>query len=916
MASQYSREQIKIAVAKICLTIGWHSVQTTSVEILTDILSHYLLQLGKSTADYANEFGMIEPNLDHLALAFRDFHVNLSELEEYVKYVDFGEPPTSVPKFPIPKEDHLNFLKPGSKEVVTRPVYIHEHLPPMHPVLEVNDNEVEEKKEEPENLSRSENTCPIFKRPETTVGEPFKRPRLLLEEEGRPTREISSVMMTTSGFLSPAREGKLPESRTPLVSIDPTPQSNNVMPTDSIKKPVKALKKVEKKKEKGGKELFKPGLDERIKKIANMKDIVKLKQVKMNNNANNPSLLANNVLLNNDIKITQIPNSKINSALPQNKFNKALEAARLKTEKLNTTITPIPIKSLFATTQQSTVQSPQVPKQSQQSPSQQSQQLSHQSSQQQQQNLAGHRDVHVDKLFTEPDKKKINILKKISNVKNEKLENKVMKIKDEIKQESRESSPDLVIDEAASDIVNKVHHLSNDITIELIEPQPAQAQKSPEKVERNYFDDDSPPGTPSTPKTPEMITQSPPLQIKEKRKRKDKSKVKKVSKHVSPNKVETDVIDVDLEPPKTPEAPQVDVKPNPPIPFSFFPSFPGPGLIPPPLNNSLFPHLPIPPLGISTFGQPPYIPPVHPGMPMNFMQQIKQEEPSVKSLPPHPLLSLEKTLPLTGSEKEPPTKLEKRGKEHKKDKKEKIKKKNKKDKLKSKAEKKKLKEERKEKIKKEKKDKRKEKELRVDLEVGSVPKLTLKLGPASPRPDTPETRKLNIKPVVKKDEEPMLPDSTDSKREMSPELAKISALVTGQPKPKSSSANNHISADHIFTSDSYSKKPVFKPIPKIRTKEIKKEPHYDVDVYNTPSSYIDAEGNKVWICPACGKQDDGSPMIGCDDCDAWYHWVCVGIQVPPDDNEDWYCRNCINKKQKDLQTKEKKKRKKREKKDH
>lgn len=79
---------------------------------------------------------MTEPNLDHLGLAFRDFHVNLSELEEYVRYVDFADSPSAVAKYPLPKEDHLNFLKPGSKEVVTRPVHIHEHLPPMHPVLE------------------------------------------------------------------------------------------------------------------------------------------------------------------------------------------------------------------------------------------------------------------------------------------------------------------------------------------------------------------------------------------------------------------------------------------------------------------------------------------------------------------------------------------------------------------------------------------------------------------------------------------------------------------------------------------------------------------------------------------------------------------------------------------------------------
>lgn len=36
--------------------------------------------------------------------------------------------------------------------------------------------------------------------------------------------------------------------------------------------------------------------------------------------------------------------------------------------------------------------------------------------------------------------------------------------------------------------------------------------------------------------------------------------------------------------------------------------------------------------------------------------------------------------------------------------------------------------------------------------------------------------------------------------------------------------------------------------------------------------FQDALGNKVWICPSCKGPDDGRPMIGCDDCDAWYHW--------------------------------------------
>ncbi|SPP89007.1 transcription initiation factor TFIID subunit 3 isoform X1 [Drosophila guanche] len=79
---------------------------------------------------------------------------------------------------------------------------------------------------------------------------------------------------------------------------------------------------------------------------------------------------------------------------------------------------------------------------------------------------------------------------------------------------------------------------------------------------------------------------------------------------------------------------------------------------------------------------------------------------------------------------------------------------------------------------------------------------------------------------------------------------------------------------------------------------------------NRPSSYVDAEGNRIWICPACGKVDDGSAMIGCDGCDAWYHWTCVGITVAPKDNDDWFCRVCITKKKVHGSEKKKKRNKK------
>lgn len=136
MSSQYSRDHCKVAVSKILQTIGWHSINSTPLEVLTDILSKYIQQISKISVDFANEFGQTEVNFDHLGLAFQEMGINLVDLDEYVTYVNFAPAPHAAPKFPVPKENNLNFLKPGSKEVVTRPVHINEHLPPMYPLLE------------------------------------------------------------------------------------------------------------------------------------------------------------------------------------------------------------------------------------------------------------------------------------------------------------------------------------------------------------------------------------------------------------------------------------------------------------------------------------------------------------------------------------------------------------------------------------------------------------------------------------------------------------------------------------------------------------------------------------------------------------------------------------------------------------
>lgn len=491
-----------------------------------------------------------------------------------------------------------------------------------------------------------------------------------MEEEGRPTREISSVIMTTSGYISPAREGKLPESRTPLATIEaaPPPPANtsnannnltNTAPVVTTPKPTKVVKKVEKKREKVGKELFKAG-EEKVKKTPTTKDIAKLKQAKNVNSANSAQQLVHNLANNSEIKVIPTPAKQA-----VNRENKTLAAARLKTEKLNTTITPIPMKPA-------------------QPPSD-----------------------NIDKLFTEPDKKKVNILKKISYGKNDKVESKA-KTKEEIKQESREGSPGLIIDEPPEQ--PKVH-ISNDITIELVDSAPV--NKTPEKPEKTYCYDESPPGTPLTPKTPE-ISHSPPL-TKARSKRKDKTKVKKVPK-VNPTCINPEFdIDIDVRP-KTPEA-QLDKHVM--LALGLAPYTPG--LIPPPVNP-FFPAMQLP-LRFPGFGKPPFMPLI-PSYPMEFQPPLMRPNKEPNILPPRPPVEKPQppTLPpppappivvIDDPPPPPPAKPEKKTKEHKKEKKDKIKKKNKKDKVKDKAEKKKLKEEKKDKVKvkREKKEKKKEKEV-------------------------------------------------------------------------------------------------------------------------------------------------------------------------------------------------------------
>ena len=55
MTEQYSRHILRVALAQMCQSMGWNAVQSTPMELLTDVLERYMLQLGKYTHRYCEQ---------------------------------------------------------------------------------------------------------------------------------------------------------------------------------------------------------------------------------------------------------------------------------------------------------------------------------------------------------------------------------------------------------------------------------------------------------------------------------------------------------------------------------------------------------------------------------------------------------------------------------------------------------------------------------------------------------------------------------------------------------------------------------------------------------------------------------------------------------------------------------------------
>ena len=60
MTTQYTRHVLRIVVAQICQTIGWHSVNSTPLEFMVDLMQEYIVQISKLAQQYSQ---ICKPNL-------------------------------------------------------------------------------------------------------------------------------------------------------------------------------------------------------------------------------------------------------------------------------------------------------------------------------------------------------------------------------------------------------------------------------------------------------------------------------------------------------------------------------------------------------------------------------------------------------------------------------------------------------------------------------------------------------------------------------------------------------------------------------------------------------------------------------------------------------------------------------------
>ncbi|KAM5171246.1 transcription initiation factor TFIID subunit 3 isoform 2-T2 [Mantella aurantiaca] len=900
MCESYSRSLLRVSVAQICQALGWDAVQVTACDLLTDVLHRYLQQLCRGAHRYSELYGRTDPVLDDVGQAFKLMGVNLHELEDYIHNIEPVTFPQQIPSFPVSKNNVLQFPPPGSKDVEDRKEYIPDYLP-----LIVSSQEEEEEEQVPTDGGTSAEAMQVpleegeLDDDETINDENFlhKRPLESPEMEDMPFAKRQRLMNTKGDILDGTIEPREPLSSINAQKVPPIGSPNHIQDISGLALPVSetlAMSPILKSPTPSSKQLEPktPTSKSKSKGSPGQK-------------AKSPK----------STPLTGVLGSPIRSPKSAPKEKKSPGRAKSpkspKSPKVSAATCQLPVK-------------PETPNRTP---------LAALSEKIGRDNIQ----IKQNQVLQESEKITADNPSKKPSVSDNTIEDSIDAV---IARACAEQEPDPFEFSSGSESGSEVFTSPKRLTIaepatpkmttsnsglgkSCSTPLPGSGGTSSSDISWTMDDSinevirkvnqetptnnpisqpcySSPSASPPTPEPllklhEEKIKLASPVEVKKKTKKELKAKTKKKDKEKQKDKDRSkeknkDKKDKDKDGSKESKLLWKDsIKDEDSDVHKL--------KIKDPTDSDLKSKQK------ESSGKKDKEKHKDKKKDKEKGKKEKKEkgkdknkEDKLKMLPSTPVLLTPKeiSLPMISTpntvrlpsllpslspllpEKIVEEKEKTKEKDKKKDKKEKKKKKDK-EKVKDKEK------EKKEKEKKDKdKDKHKHDKVKVELPVPApspvIPRLTLRVGAGQ---DTIVISKVVSAPEAKAAPTPSLPKSPPP----APSPAPVPVLVV--PPPVQAPPPTPAAASPAPNP------PPAAPAPATGNA---KTPYRSV-VTETVSTYVirDEWGNQIWICPGCNKADDGSPMIGCDGCDDWYHWPCVGFAAEPDVDQ-WFCIKCDSKK--------------------
>jgi len=128
MCENFARELVKVVIGQITQGMGFHSIQQSACDALSDILTLYIEEIGYSSHLYAEHASRVESNFHDINRAFEDLGVSFQDLHAFATQVEEVPFPKAVPKFPLPKKE-----LPRTPELREPEEPLPPHIPPFLP---------------------------------------------------------------------------------------------------------------------------------------------------------------------------------------------------------------------------------------------------------------------------------------------------------------------------------------------------------------------------------------------------------------------------------------------------------------------------------------------------------------------------------------------------------------------------------------------------------------------------------------------------------------------------------------------------------------------------------------------------------------------------------------------------------------